>query len=428
MKKYLEEVKNRIDNLEVRFVQIPREENECADHLAKAASAEFMIVSKQVLSFVQISSLIDDRAIVHEINSEKNWITPLIAYLRSGILLDGKDTARKLKVQASQFMLIRDVLYKRGFFQSYLRCLSYNEANYVMKEVHKGICGNHSGARSLAHKLIRAGYYWPTMLKDAQAYVKTCNKCQRFSNLIRQPSEELTPIIAPWPFVQWELDIIGPFSTAVRQLKFMVVGINYFTKWVEVESLATITEKNIRSFVWRNIIYRYGIPRVIVSANGKQFDNSACKDFCSELGIKSHYSSPAHPQANGQVEVTNQSLLKIIKTRLEGAKCIWPNELPSVLWAYCTTTRTPNGKTSFQLAYETYAIIPAEVGLTSYREESYSEDKNRENKEALRLQLELVDEVQAIVEQRLARYQNLIAKHYNCNVKHRDFQVGDLVL
>ena len=68
------------------------------------------------------------------------------------------------------------------------------------------------------------------MLKDAQAYIKTCDKCQRFSNLIKQPSEELMPMMAPWPFTQWGLDIIGPFSTAVRQLKFLVVGIDYFTK------------------------------------------------------------------------------------------------------------------------------------------------------------------------------------------------------
>ena len=101
MKKYLKEVKNRIGSLEVKFVQILREENECADHLAKAASAEFMIPSKQVLSFVQICSLIVNEANVQEINSEKNWTTPLIAYLRSGILPDGKDVARKLKVQAS---------------------------------------------------------------------------------------------------------------------------------------------------------------------------------------------------------------------------------------------------------------------------------------------------------------------------------------
>ena len=127
-------------------------------------------------------------------------------------------------------MLIRDVLYKRGFSLQYLRCLSHDEANDVMREVHKGICGNHLGAQSLVHKLIRAGYYWPIMLKDAQAYVKTCDKCQRFSNLIKQPSEELMPMMAPWPFTQWGLDIIGPFSTAVRQLKFLVVGIDYFTK------------------------------------------------------------------------------------------------------------------------------------------------------------------------------------------------------
>ena len=87
------------------------------------------------------------------------------------------------------------------------------------------------------------------MLKDAQAYVKACDKCQRFNNLIRQPFEELTPMMALWPFTQRGLDIMGPFPTAVRQLKFLVVGIDYFTKWMEVEALATITEKNIRSFV-----------------------------------------------------------------------------------------------------------------------------------------------------------------------------------
>ena len=154
MKKYLEEVKNRSSSLEVKFVQIPREENKCADRLAKAAFAEFMNASKQVLSVVQTSSLIDDGAQMQEIAVEENWITPLIAYLRSGILPDGKDAARKLKVRASRFVIIRDVLYKRGFSRPYLRCLSHEEADYVMREVHEGICGNHLGARSLVHKLI----------------------------------------------------------------------------------------------------------------------------------------------------------------------------------------------------------------------------------------------------------------------------------
>ena len=162
---------------------------------------------------------------------------------------------------------------------------------------------------------------------------------------------------------------------------------------------------------------------MLVSDKGKQFDNSAFRDFCLKLGIKNHYSSPTHPQANEQVEVTNRSLLKIIKIRLEGAKGIWPTELPSVLWAYRTTARTPTRETLFRLAYETNVVILAEVGLTSYRVENYSKDKE----EALRLKLDLVDEVRATTEQRLARYQNLMAKYYNSNVKRRDFQVGDLV-
>ena len=159
---------------------------------------------------------------------------------------------------------------------------------------------------------------------------------------------------------------------ALRQLKFLIVGINYFMKWVKAEALATITEKNIRSFVWRNIICRYVIPRVLVSNNGRHFDNSTFRDFCSELVIKNHYSSLAHPQANDQVEVTNWSLLKIIKTWLEWVKGIWPDELPSVLWAYRTTARTPTGETLFRLTYEIETVIPAKVGLTSYRVENYN--------------------------------------------------------
>ena len=121
-----------------------------------------------------------------------------------------------------------------------------------------------------------------------------------------------------------------------------------------------------------------GIPRVLVSNNGQQFDNDAFRDFCLQLGIKNHYSSSAHPQANGQVEVTNWSLLKIIKTQLEGANGIWSDNLPSVLWAYRTTIRTPTRETPFWLAYGSKAVIPAEVGLTSYWVNNHNEGKNDE--------------------------------------------------
>lgn len=121
----------------------------------------------------------------------------------------------------------------------------------------------------------------------------------------------------------------------------------------------------------------------------------------------------------------NQSLLKIIKTRLEGAKGIWPEELPSILWAYKTTVRTPTRETPFRLTYESEAVIPAGVRLTSYRVDNYDE---RKNDEAMHLQLNLVDEVKVIAKQRLVQFQDHMVKHYNSRVRHREFQVGDLVL
>ena len=135
MKKYLDQVQKRVNELEAKFFQILREENEQADRLAKAASAEFMLLLNIVLSFVQISPLIDDVS-VQEVNSKSNWTTPIISYLKDSTLLDEKRAARKLKVQAARFVVIKDVLYKGGFSRLYLRCLSPKEADYVVREVY----------------------------------------------------------------------------------------------------------------------------------------------------------------------------------------------------------------------------------------------------------------------------------------------------
>ena len=114
-------------------------------------------------------------------------------------------------------------------------------------------------------------------------------------------------------------------------MKFLVVGINYFTKWVEAEPMVRIIEQNVRKFAWKNVICRFGILRVLILNNERQFDNTPFRDFCKQLGIRNHYSLPFHPHVNGKVEVANRSLLKIVKTRLEGVKGIWPDELSSVL-------------------------------------------------------------------------------------------------
>ena len=169
------------------------------------------------------------------------------------------------------------------------------------------------------------------MQVDAVELAKKCDKCQRFRNVQRLPTEKLTTIVSPWPFAQWEINIISPLPQGKGQEKFLLVVIDYFPKWVEAEALATITEARIRSFVWKNIICRFGIPRTIISDNGQQFDSQGFRDFCSGLGIKNQFSSPGHPQVNGQTEVMNQSLLRIIKAKLDDVKGAWPEEFPNVL-------------------------------------------------------------------------------------------------
>ena len=114
---------------------------------------------------------------VHQVGSKGNWMTPIIPHLKDGRLPEEKEEARKLRVISARYVFMDEVLYKRGFSQPYLRCLTPNEVNYVLREVHEGACGNHSGARSFVHKVVYAGYYWPNMQADAKAYVKVCDQC-----------------------------------------------------------------------------------------------------------------------------------------------------------------------------------------------------------------------------------------------------------
>ena len=168
----------------------------------------------------------------------------------------------------------------------YLKCVDEEEAKYILDEIHRGVCGDHTGPRSLVNKVMQTGYFWPTMQVDAVEIIKKCDKCQRYENVQRIPAERLTMISSPWPFVQWGINIVGPLLQGKGQVKFLLVAINYFTNWVEIEALATITEARIWSFVWKNIICRFGIPLTIISDNGRQFDSQGFRDFCSNLGIK----------------------------------------------------------------------------------------------------------------------------------------------
>ena len=194
MAKYPKLVKDTIGWFdEVTLVQVPHEQNIEVDTLAKLASSDEAINQQIEVQY----SLSHTEEELNPINVNDSWMMPIIKYLEEGNLPTNLAEAKRLKVRSARFILIQGILYKRGFSLPYLRCLDKLEVEYVMREVHEGICGNHSGARSLVHKLVRARYYWPTMQKDAISYTRACDKCQRFGNLIHSPPETLTPMTAP---------------------------------------------------------------------------------------------------------------------------------------------------------------------------------------------------------------------------------------
>ncbi|XP_059460363.1 uncharacterized protein LOC132189630 [Corylus avellana] len=299
------------------IVKIPREENEKADHLACLGSSTESEVgeSEQVIQ-VQQQPSIAEKVFILTIEVVPAWAKEIVGFLERGILPGERKKAVWLKQKAARFTLVNGAFFKRGFMLPLLKCVSKEEGNYVLREIHERICGSHSGPRILAHKAVRAGFLWPSMNQDSINIVKTCDSCQRFANAIKQPPEELSSVSSPWPFSQWGVDIVGPLPTGKGGVRFVVVAVDYFTKWAEAETLVNITAKNIEKFLWRSVICRYGIPHAFVTDNGKQFDCESFRSWCTRLHVRQYFSSLGHPQANGQVEATNKTIFKILKKKL----------------------------------------------------------------------------------------------------------------
>ncbi|XP_050233155.1 uncharacterized protein LOC126681651 [Mercurialis annua] len=191
------------------------------------------------------------------------------------------------------------------------------------------------------------------------------------------------------------VDILGPFPPARGQVKFIVVAVDHFTKWVEVEPMKMITTEKIQTWLSREVMGRFGIPYSLVTDNGKQFDCRKFRAYCEGLNIRLKFTSVAHPQTNGLTE------------------------------AYRTTPRKATGETPFSLVYGTEAVLPVEIGMPSLRVQVFDEEKNEES---MRLCLDLLEERRHQTAVRAEAYRSQMAKYHNAKVKGRSFMVGDLVL
>ncbi|GJW19900.1 reverse transcriptase domain-containing protein [Tanacetum coccineum] len=243
MIKYLEKVKSMVNGFtNFSISQVPQSRNKKADALSKIVSTSFAHLSKHVLVEILKEKSIQEKEVTTVVEEDRQiWMTPIIEYLKEGTLPDEKKEASKLRIKARQYELLEGILYRRSFLKPRLRCIGPLQADYMIREIHEGSCSMHAGPRSVVANAKRLGYYWPTMHRDARNMIRACNDCQIHSPVPRNPQQPLTPITAPWPFYKWGIDIAGPFPEGPGNVKFLIVAMDYFIKWIEAKAMAKIT-------------------------------------------------------------------------------------------------------------------------------------------------------------------------------------------
>ncbi|GJV77525.1 reverse transcriptase domain-containing protein [Tanacetum coccineum] len=273
MVKYLEKTNSLVSGFDSFSIShVSRSKNKKANALSKITSTSFAHLSKQVLVEILNEKSINGKEVAAVVEEEEpTWMTPIVEYPRDGILPEDSKDANKLRIKARQYELLQWVLYRRSFLKPWLRCVGPLQADYVIREIHEGSCSLHAGPRSVVAKAMRSRYYWPTMHRDARETIRKCKDCQIHRPVPREPQQPLTPITAPWPFYKWGIDIAGPFPEGPGKVKFLIVAMDYFTKWIEAKAVATISGTQVKKFVWNDIVCHFGLPREIISDNDKQF-------------------------------------------------------------------------------------------------------------------------------------------------------------
>ncbi|PKU75443.1 hypothetical protein MA16_Dca019709 [Dendrobium catenatum] len=318
----------------VTLYKVPRGRNFAADALEKLAkefaspeedSIPIEIQGCKILSPIYLEHISKNPFQILSASSatdkEGDWRQPLIDYLQEGKLPQDKSLSNQIKKRAISYALVNNLLYRRSFDQMWLHCLHKQEALKIVNEVHSGLCGAHQSGPKMKLKIKRLGYYWHTMIDDCMNTAKYCHQCKVHGVVLHQPPNVLHPTIASSPFESWGTDIIGPIDPpSSRGHRFILATTDYFSKWAKAILLRNVTSRHVLKFFCDHIVYRFGVPRKIISDNRSAFKSTKINSFVRCHNIDWRYSAIYYPRANGLAEAFNKTLVQIIKKTLDDNK------------------------------------------------------------------------------------------------------------
>src|SRR6266498_1161570 len=235
-----------------------------------------------------------------------------------------------------------------------LKVLKRNEIEPILSLAYEHPLSGHYGLEATLSKL-KKRYYWPKMKDDIKSYIQTCDQCQRRGKTTDE--NELYSIKIKEPFYQWGINIVGSLTETSRENKYIVVAIDYFTKYPEARALANANARSVVNFIYEDIICRHGCPRKIISDRGTHFNNQVIEKLLERFKIRHNLSIPYYPKTNGLVKRFNKTLYESL-AKLNEKRENWDEYISPTLFAYRTKINKSTQFIPFYLTYGREAILP----------------------------------------------------------------------
>ena len=232
-------------------------------------------------------------------------------------------------------------MFKQGSDHIFRRCVPNEEIGSVIRHCHTLPTGGHAKGFKTAAKILQSGLYWPTLFKDVQQFVVSCDECQRAGNITWRHETPLTGILEVELFDVWGIDFMGPFPSS-GPYKYILVAVDYVSKWVEAIATRTNDSRVVAKFMKSTIFPRFGVPRVLISDGGSHFIEKGFEALLSKHGVTHRVATPYHPQTSGQVEVSNRQIKSILEKTVSRSRKDWHRSLMMLYGLIGRLTRLPS--------------------------------------------------------------------------------------
>jgi hypothetical protein len=279
-----------LQEFDITIVDRPGKENVVADFLSRLTVNDDNPVD---------DSFLDEY--LFAVSAHSPWYADIANYLVAWKLPSHLSYREKRSIvhQSARYSWIGGYLFHTGADQEIRRCVREDEVYDILKACHDGPYGGNFADKRTTYKILRMGYYWPSIFKDAKKYVKACDSCQRVGQPNHRDEMPLNPQVVLEPFDRWALDFIGPINPPSNQKVYILVCTDYMTKWVEAKALHRATEEAVIKFLSTDIFTRFGMPRELVTDGGPPFSSHGFKATLQKYHIQQRMTTPYHPQANG---------------------------------------------------------------------------------------------------------------------------------